>query len=47
MHQESSQYLNRLPCVFGFVASAPFVLFAFDRSAVFGFASNRPTPDFP
>ena len=34
MHQESSQYLNRLPRVFRLVASAPFVLF--------GFRKNRP-----
>jgi len=43
MHQESSQYLNSLRSG----ASAQFVLFAFNQSAVFGFASNRPTPDFP
>jgi hypothetical protein len=46
MGQEFSQYLSWLPRVFGYGAAAQFVPFGFNRSAVFGFASNRPTPDF-
>ncbi len=35
MHQESPQYLKRIPRVFRYGASAPFVLF--------GFRKNRPS----
>ena len=47
MKQKSSHYLNRLPVILRYGAAAQFVLFGFDLSAVFGFASNRPAPDFP
>jgi hypothetical protein len=43
MYDKSAQYLNRLPRVLGCEARARFALLEFSRSAVFGFASNRPT----
>ena len=43
MHQKFSQYLSSSR----YGASAQFILFGFNQSAVFGFPSNRPTPDFP
>jgi hypothetical protein len=46
MDEEFFQYLSRLPYDLEYGAAAQFVLFGFNRSAVFGFASNPPTRQF-